>query len=350
MGSKNSKTAESPTKIAHVEYKPVYEVKRKYNDVHYGEVSLVTNKDTQKDMLLKEVRLTTKEAFDKEIQLCEKRTDYNNANENVVRMIGYNSVSESKFCSSSFKVNIFLEHIERTLLDLIRDSERNLLPFSETEILYLAENLISCLAYFQTQGISHGDIRPLNIFATETLYKLYDPTIGVLKNSSALIAAMARDTPYLAPEVLKFLPLKDFKATYDHARADVFSLGMTLLSAATITHSEDLYNYENGTIDFNGLNQRLEKVRISYSDFTYNLIREMLTEEVSKRPDFIGLEARIAPYRQNIKQRLSIATPRQVVDLDDDILQKAALQIARSQELRASVEQQNRAFEKTIFA
>jgi len=348
MGSKSSKTASSPTKVAHVEYKPVYEVKRKYNDVHYGDVSLVTNTDTKKDMLLKEVRLTTQEAFDQEIALCEKRADYNHANENVVRMIGYNSISESKFCSSTFKVNIFLEYIEKTLLDHIRNSERELLPFSEIEILYLAENVISCLAYFQTQGISHGDIRPLNIFATETLYKLYDPTVGVLKNSSALISALAGDRPYLAPEVLKLLPTKDFKATYDRARADVFSLGATLLSAATTTHSEDLYNYEKGTIDFVALNNRLEKVKYSYSEFTYNLIKDMLNIDVLSRPDFVQLESRIAPFRDNIKQKLAI-TPRGV-DLDDDILQKAAIQIARSQELRAVVEAQNKAFEKSVFA
>jgi len=39
---------------------------------------------------------------------------------------------------------------------------------------------------------------------------------------------------YMAPEELKLIKAKNLKATYDESKADVYSLGMTMLHAASL--------------------------------------------------------------------------------------------------------------------
>ena len=337
MGQKSSKTVTTAALLS--DYNPTYDVVKKYDDVHYGEVRLVQEKTTKKEMILKEVAVNTKKAYDAEINLCQQRAAL--LNKNIVQMVGYNGLEKKNMCSNLFRVSIFVEVLERTLFDKLKEATTNQASFGESEVLFIAESLISTLAYFQTQGVSHGDIRPVNVFVSpSSTYKLSDSTLAPQKSSDGYIAALVGEYKTLiAPEILKHLPKKDSKFIYDKVKADVFSLGATLLSIATLTNSEDFYNYENGTINEALLAERLEKVRYSYSFYTYELIRDMLYVDELKRTDFVQLDARIHPFRSSIQTRLGLPTPKLVeTTIDDDILLKAELQIAHSQKLRQSIE------------
>lgn len=341
MGAKSSKTAgaESPKKtVTIVDYDPSYEEIKKYDDVHYGEVKLVREKDTNQEMLLKKVIVNTKEAYEAQLRLCEQRAEV--ANNNIVNTIGYHTESKQNFCSSLYTIKIFIEALEKTLADKLEEAITNKVAFNEIEVLLVAENLISVLAYFQTKELSHGDIRPINVFTTLDNYKLSDPTLTAHKDTNAYIAAViGGEKTLLAPEVLKHLPKKELEVTYDKVKADVFALGVTLLSLATLTKAEDLYDYENGTINEVLLKERLGEVRYSSSKFTYDLITDMLAFDDAVRPDFVSLNERFNPYRENIRARIVFYTPKPIdYAFDDELLRRVADQIARSQELRLSIE------------
>jgi len=341
MGANPSKTteAESPKKTEIItDYNPTYEVIKKYVDVHYGEVKLIRETVTNQEMLLKEVVVNTKEAYEAQLRQIEERAAV--ANNHIVNIIGYHTEGKQNFCSSFYKISIFIEVLEKTLFDRLEEGIANQVAFNEIEVLLLAENLVSALAYFQSKEVNHGDIRPVNVFTTLDAYKLSDPTLAAQKNTNAfVVAAVLGEKTLLAPEVLKHLPQKELDITYDKFKADVFALGATLLSVATLTNSEDLYDYENGTINEALVQERLEQVRLSFSTFTYELIRDMLRVEEAERPDFVQLNERFTPYRENIRERIVFYTPK-IIDygFDDDLLRRVAEQIARSQELRASIE------------
>jgi serine/threonine protein kinase len=338
MGQKTSKTATTVV-ATKANYNPVYEVVKKYDDAHYGEVKLVREKTTQQEMLLKEVVVNTQKAFEDEVRINENRETL--ATPHVVNMIGYNAQGKQNFCASFYRVSVFIEALEKTLADNLRDAMELNTPLAETEVLLLADNLITALAYLQSKDINHGDIRPFNVFTTDNEYKLSDPSLNGQRNFDAYVAAtVGGSKTLLAPELLRRLPTKELNFVHDRFRADVFSLGATLLSVATLTNSEDLYDYESGTVNENLLQERLDRVRIFYSTFTYELIRDMLVLNEEERTDFTQLDTRVLPYRDNIRARLTLVATEKVVDyaIDDDIMRRVSEQIARSQNLRAAIE------------
>jgi predicted Ser/Thr protein kinase len=112
-----------------------------------------------------------------------------------------------------------------TLADRIRSHG----PLDPTFVRYLAECLLSALAAAHRAGIVHRDIKPANV--------LFDPTgrpyladfgVAALADATSGLTAtgIALGTPeYMAPEQARAEPVG--------AAADVFSLGATLLYAAT---------------------------------------------------------------------------------------------------------------------
>lgn len=49
-------------------------------------------------------------------------------------------------------------------------------------------------------------------------------------------------------------------------------------------------------MDLEMLEGRLELLRNNYSNFTYELIRDMLNENEEERPEFIALSNKFVPY------------------------------------------------------
>lgn len=335
MGHSPSKAVSTKPLAPITNYNPSYDVVKKFEDAHYGDVTLVKEKLTGREMLIKKVVANTKEAYEEEVRLFERRGGV--TNNNVVKVIGYNVEEAKNFCSHFFNVSIFLEYYPKTVFDRVQEAMVHQSGFPESEVLFIAENLITGLAYFQTKNVSHGDIRPFNIFVGSDAYKLSDPTLGLHKGYNGFLAAKTGGyKTLLAPELLKHLPEKK-PTVQSTVKSDVFSLGASLLSVATLTNSEDFYNYEKGLINEPLLNERLGKVRNTYSPFTFELIRDMLSINETTRPDFISLESRVAPYREKIRARTAIFVAKPVHE-DDDILRRATEQLARSQDLRATLE------------
>jgi hypothetical protein len=97
----------------------------------------------------------------------------------------------------------------------------------------------------------------------------------------------------IAPELLKQIPTQDYEMRTNQYKADVFSLGATILALATLTRSEDLYNFEAATIDLALLEKRIRMVENTYSPTFSRLLRDLLIVEEKLRPDFIQLSDRL---------------------------------------------------------
>jgi serine/threonine protein kinase len=297
MGQSHSNQAQTAAKI---DFNPTVEVVQKVYEPHYGEIKIVKETTTQEQMILKDIVVNTKEAFEKEIDYLTKRVDVKHPN--VVNILGYNTQDKKNFCSTYFKIALFIEYLEQDL-QKEQDSRKAVgTTFSESEVLYIADNLIQGLSSFQSHGISHGDIRPFNIFIKDNNYKLSDPTLNAQKGSNGLTAAIVQGSKtLLSPQLLEQVPKGNFEIKADRYKADVFSLGATLLGLATLTNSEDFYDYQAGTINAALLEERLETLRNTHSEFTYELIKSMLIIEEEARPDFVLLSNRLLPFQDQIR-------------------------------------------------
>ena len=298
----NTASSNGYSQINKTDFTFTYQLVKRVQDPHYGPIKIVRDIKTGEEYILKEIVLTVKGDYQEELDFYNRRITV--AHPNVVRIYGCSGEDENKFCSNFYRVSVFIEMLSRTLADELDSRLAMASPFNENEILFIAESLISGLSYFEAQGISHGDIRPDNIFTCNDALKLSDPNLSHQRNSNGLSMAILGNTKVLlSPQLLSQVPKSDFVFHCNRFKADVFSLGVTLLSLASFSHSQDFYDYKNGKMHLSILEERLELVRKSYSKFTFELIRDMVRISEEARPDFISLSNRLLPYQEEIRSK-----------------------------------------------
>jgi len=299
MGQVPSSLAQAASLFS--KYTPNYHILRSFDEEHYGEIKFVQDIETGRRMFLKEVIFETKDAFQEEVDYFAKRMQISHPN--IVHIVGFDSHTGQNFCSRIYKLLIFIELSGKDLGHELEERISQDKPFSESLLLMIAENLISALAYLQSHDLTHGDIRPRNIFASGNNYKLFDPSLSPQKELNGLgRAIISREETFLSPELVLQVPKNQLTTTGNKFKSDVFSVGVTLLSLASLTKGEELYNYEVGMIANGLLQNRLALVKKQYSMLTYELIRTMLIMEEANRPDFEDLQTRLAPFKEKIRQ------------------------------------------------
>ena len=266
-----------------------YTILKKLNDFRYGDVKLVKNNKNEELYILRTILVNTKESYEKEINIISQRKAHEHPN--IIRVIGYSAQEKEDFCSHFYKISIFIEFHERDLDIELNDRIKNRNPYTDPEFLYMIKSLVSGLYLFQSQNLSHGDVRPINIFvANDGTYKISDPILSSQKPNSLAQTLMGNTQCYLSPKLLVALLNQDFTAKVNPVKADVYSLGITLLSCATLSRAEEFYDYKKAVIDFLLIAEKLKKLQKIYSIFVYELISEMLKVDEEERPDFIKLK------------------------------------------------------------
>jgi len=288
-------------------FNPQYEVIRIVDDIIYGRIKHVKEKDSKNVYILKELAFNANKFLDEEVELLKARVSFDHPN--IVKMIGYNVLESQQLCSKMFKIFIFIEKLNEDLDSELRERIANEDAYSENDLLFIAESMTSLLYNLQMRNMNHGDIRPLNIFysAKDQAYKLTDPQLEVDRRANGLTKAIIHQAEtFLAPEVLVNVPKKKVEHNADPYKMDVFSLGATLLGLATLSHSEELFDYKTGALNEDLLNERLKRVQDMYSNFTYELILDMLAYDDYNRPNFIDLEDKFLPYHEVIRQKKAL--------------------------------------------
>ena len=120
--------------------------------------------------------------------------------------------------------------------------------------------------------------------------KLFDRKLVVNRDSAYEMAKSGDTGAFLTPIEFAALGKNAPEPVHDRYKADVFSLGMTLLELGTFKRSASIYDWNNYTLNMNTLSDRLMELRGRYSSHIYELIREMLRFEDRNRPDFIILK------------------------------------------------------------
>lgn len=97
---------------------------------------------------------------------------------------------------------------------------------------------------------------------------------------------------YLSPELMRFFSKRDPSPKYNVYKADVFSLGITLLYASTLRRPNTVcYDWSQYMLNNRGIMDLLKGVEARYSVAWRELLENMLSIEKPEdgRPDFLFL-------------------------------------------------------------
>ncbi len=120
---------------------------KKSYDARYGEIKQVRDKNTGLTMIVKDVVANTKEGFEKEHAFFTKRVNFSHSN--FVKIYGFTTQDQQNFCSTFFKLSVYIEILSTDLeAELRHKMTVTGSKYSESDILLIAENLISGLSYF----------------------------------------------------------------------------------------------------------------------------------------------------------------------------------------------------------
>jgi tRNA A-37 threonylcarbamoyl transferase component Bud32 len=162
--------------------------------------------------------------------------------------------------------------------------------YTEKELFIIISQLIKTLSLMQKHHITHRDIKPQNVLISKGLYKISDfGEARTLIREGVIISKVRGTELYMSPKLFQGLHLKLVQVNHNTFKSDVFSLGMCIFFASTLSY--------NNLCDIRELNDmKLIKERLihylngRYSFKLINILYEMLQIEERNRPDFITLE------------------------------------------------------------
>jgi len=248
------------------------------------------------------------------------------AHPNICKMLTIIPVVDGQ----QYRVKIVLEFIQTTLMKQIEERKARIPSdhYNEEELRDFLSKLASALQFAHSKGIAHRDINPEHVYITPRgEYKLSD--FGVAWRGSdqkPLSQTLAGQLTFMCPK------MKTAKATgtvivdggYDANKADVYSLGVTLILMARLNSFSDLNGVNKHEANVDKLLTEILRVGNISPQFL-EIIRNMVRVEESDRFDTTNvLEALSQPNSQTTLFALT-STQLHTFDFDSDSWKTKAL-------------------------
>ena len=285
-GSNNSLDMEEPNENFNPEdFKTIKQI----GEGSFGKIYCSEWKKNNKYYAMKKMILHNKN----EIKKNKDQTDlvYNflkkTNNNGVIKIYGsqYNKISNNEY---NFHVLMELAEIDWEKEIKKRKQIKNY--YTEGELYEITRQLIKTFALLQKNNITHRDIKPQNILIVDNNYKICDFGEAKVTEGNSVIRQTIKGTElYMSPILFRALNKRQTYIIHNTFKSDVFSLGMCLFLAATLTF-QSLYDIRE-LKDMNLIKNILEKYLIvKYSYNFVNILIKMLEINENLRPDFIELD------------------------------------------------------------
>ena len=228
-----------------------------------------------------------------EIQKNQEQTDlvYNLVKktniEGVIKVYGAQCI---KINSAEFHFYVLMELAETDWEKEIKKRKEKKKYYTEGELFDILKQLTKTFAFLQRNNITHRDIKPQNVLLVNKIYKVCDFGEAKVTNGKDVIHQTIKGTElYMSPILFRALNKRQTHIIHNTYKSDVFSLGMCLFLAATLTFQSlyDIRELKDMQMIKNILIQYLI-AKYSY-DFVHILIKLLEISE-DLRPDFIELE------------------------------------------------------------
>lgn len=159
----------------------------------------------------------------------------------------------------------------------------------ESEIWYILHSVTNALGELKAAGYCHGDIQPCNILIDDAGgVKLLDVMCYDNKNNTGLLRMIQSSThlspiaPELMEQYLKRMPHNN----YSQEKADIFSLGITLLCICTVVdYRGTYYAFSDYKVRHDAISQEITKIsnHTKYSPALLQAMSYMLQPDPTKR-------------------------------------------------------------------
>ena len=168
--------------------------------------------------------------------------------------------------------------------------------YTEKELFSIIKQLINTLSLLQQNHITHRDIKLQNILIINNKYKICDfGESRSLSQKGTIVQPVRGSELYMSPILFSGLNNKLLQVTHNTYKSDMFSVGMCILYAATLT-CNSLYDIREMD-DMNNIRSVLNNyMNGKYSNNFIEILMCMLEVNEKKRPDFIQMEKVITHY------------------------------------------------------
>jgi serine/threonine protein kinase len=154
--------------------------------------------------------------------------------------------------------------------------------FLETEVWYLLYNIVRAGQKFEHLRRKIGNVHPSNILINESGQIKIISTCslpGEQNNYDTLLEAQGEPTVvYLAPEEINndLMQKGTYPSHVDPCLAEVFSIGLTILSSGTLEDCDSVYKKVPYELRKDRLNVLLRTFKEKYSEFLFQTVASMV--------------------------------------------------------------------------
>ena len=291
----------SPEKIALLEHNSLIPIFSD-NDYAYcqniGEgsnaiVYLVKDNKTNEEYALKKIVC---QEFDDLIKIKKKFEFINSINhKNIMKIL---KIQFKCLDFTTYAVNAIMEKAISDWNNEIKNRAKNKNYYTEKELINIAKQVISGLAFLQSKNVAHRDIKPQNILIfPNNIYKIADlgEMVEIVRNSEKQLTIRG-SASYLSPALKNGLDHYQAEVKHNAYKSDVFSLGYCFLYAMSLNMEIlekareflDNNNYKSIEID---IKKYIGNKR--YSNKFIDFISKMIIDNENEREDFFGLKKEI---------------------------------------------------------
>lgn len=179
--------------------------------------------------------------------------------------------------------------------------------WSESEVWAMLLSLVTTLAFMQIQGFAHRDIKPTNLFVTDTGLKLGDFGSATALPAVSQACTLVGSPLYMSPLLQQGLMSGQATVTHNVYKSDVYSLGMTFIHICSL-----------GLV-YGPASQTLPDLHSRYTDTLTSVLTWMTLQNEDERCDFPTLKEYIEQryvqclHCQGCFPRDSLHTPIQLI-------------------------------------
>ena len=271
-----------------------YNIIRQLGEGTFGKIYLVEGIEKIKYAMKKIFANSEKEvnALQSEYEMLLSLSKYN------LNLINIHGLETKRLDKTTFVMYILMDLAicdwEKEIM--MRNSKKRF--YKESELTAISKELIHTFAELQKHNISHRDIKPQNILLfPDKSFRIADfgEAKELMTNNRATVKQTIRGTElYMSPILFRALQMRNHSKYTEHNtfKSDVFSLGLCILLAATLTFNS-IYEIRelNDTHSIKltlgkYLNKKYSK---KFNDFLYS----MLEIDEKNRDDFIELDKKV---------------------------------------------------------
>ena len=181
------------------------------------------------------------------------------------------------------KLYLVMEHADHSLMSVITEYRKLDFHLGDNQLKWIIFKLILSFTQMEAMKIYHKDIKPHNLLVADNFeIKIIDFSISEVKESMEFTSWITEEHPvqgtkgYMAPELQDCFDKGISTAKFDLEKADVFSLGMTILQLVLL---EDLFTLNRSENNYRLLG-KLDSVPFEWLKY---LLHSMLQVDYHKR-------------------------------------------------------------------